>query len=162
MISEAEFAAASGVVAEVESPSGAFVSEDGDARLACEGVAGDFGSEGIGGNEEMRVADRLVVLGGGEVAGAEEKIVAPFATTMFYVHEGEANAGGEIEGGDPGTVHVDGEIDEGWAVGFFVSDDAEAGDSVLHEALVAEAVEAPFADEVSEAGVELVEIEITI
>src|SRR5580658_7404782 len=42
-IAEADFAAAAGVVAKIETASGTFVSEDGDAGLAGEGIAGELG-----------------------------------------------------------------------------------------------------------------------
>ena len=76
------------------------------------------------------------------------------------VHESDPGAAGDIEGGHAGTIDIHGEIDEGRSVGFFVRDYAEAGNAVLHKTFIAHAVEAAFADNLGEAGVELVDVEI--
>src|SRR5580658_6348748 len=146
-VAETDLAAAAGVVAEIEAAPGAFVAEHGDASLSGEGIAGEFGGEREGRDEETAHGQGLVKLGSGEIAGAEKKIVAPFAAVAVNIHESDAGAAGDVEGGHAGAIDIYGEIDEGRPVGFFVHDHAEAGDSVLHETFVAHAVEAAFADD---------------
>src|SRR5271166_3072061 len=51
-VAETDFAAAAGVVAEIETTSGTFVAENGDASLASEGIAGELGGECEGRDEE--------------------------------------------------------------------------------------------------------------
>ena len=103
-------------IAEIETAAGALVAENGDAGLAGEFVAGQLGSEGVGCDEEMGVAQRLVELCGSQITGAEQQIVAPLAAVMFDIHESDAGAGGEIEGGHAGAVDVDRQIHERRAV----------------------------------------------
>ncbi len=158
-VAEAKFAAAAGVIAEIETAAGALVAEDGDAGLAGELVAGKLGREGVGCNEEMGVAQGLVKLRGSQVAGAEQEVVTPFSAVMFDVHERNAGAGGEIEGGDAGAVDVDRQIHEGRAVVFLVRHDAQSGNTVLHEAFVAQALELAIAGDAGQARVELIQIE---
>src|SRR5580693_3255459 len=123
-VAETNFAAAAGVISEIETASGTFVAEDGDASLSGKGIAGELGGEGEGRDEETAHGQGLVQLGGGKIAGAEKKIVAPLAAVVVDVHEGDASTAGDIEGGHARAVDVDGEIDEGRSVGFFVRHDA--------------------------------------
>ena len=69
-IAEAQFAAAAGVVAEVESASGAFIAKDSYAGLSGESVAGKLGGKSIGRDKEMGETERLIELGCGQIAGA--------------------------------------------------------------------------------------------
>src|SRR5580698_4558566 len=82
LISEAEFTAAAGVVAEIETASGTLVAENSDASLAGEFVARIFGSEGIGRDKKMGVAQGLVKLAGSQVAGAEQEVITPLSVVM--------------------------------------------------------------------------------
>ena len=136
-----------GVKAEIETAACSFVAEDGDAGLAGEFVAGQLGGEGVGCNEKMSAAQGLVKLAGGEVAGAEQEIVAPLAAVMFDVHESDAGAGGKIEGRHAGSIDVYRQIHEWWTVGLLMCGHAQRGNAILRKAFVAQAVELAFSSD---------------
>src|SRR5580700_3144683 len=90
LVTQANFTAASRIVADVEAASGALVAEDGGARQAGERVAGKLRGECIRCDKEAGIAYGLVELRGGEIPGAEQQIVAPLPAAMGDVHESDA------------------------------------------------------------------------
>src|SRR5215469_17822394 len=64
---------------------------------------------------------------------------------MGDVHERNTGARGKIVGGYPRTIDIDRQVDERRSVGFFMRRDAQSGNSLLDEPLVAEVVELPLA-----------------
>src|ERR1700733_9604863 len=73
LVTQANFTAASRIVADVEAASGAFVAEDGGARQAGERVAGKLRGECIRCDKKARARYRLVELSCAQIAGPEKK-----------------------------------------------------------------------------------------
>src|SRR5882762_10013990 len=109
----------------------------------------------------MSSCNRLVVLGPCQISRTEQKVVAPFPAVILYVHKGDANAGREIKGCDPGTVNINRKTDEGRPVRLFVGHDAEARHTVLDKAFVTQAVELPLTSDAIKTDVKGCKIEGT-
>src|SRR5579863_7396718 len=77
LVAEAEFAAAAGVVAKIEAAAGALVAKDGHASLAGKCVARQLGSESVGRNENVGIAQRLEKFGRSQITGAKNQVVPP-------------------------------------------------------------------------------------
>ena len=92
----------------------------------------------------MGGAKRLIKLRSGQVAGAEQEVIAPLAAMMFDVHESDAGAGGKAEGRHAGAIDVDGQIHEGRTVGLLMCGHSQRGYAILGKAFVAQAVELAF------------------
>src|SRR4029077_14595856 len=78
-ITETKFAAPAAVIADIETSAGSLIAENSDPGLTGECVAGQLGSEGIGRDEKMSIAKRLIKLRSGQVARPKLEVVTPFA-----------------------------------------------------------------------------------
>ncbi len=107
----------------------------------------------------MRIAERLVKFRGGQVAGAEQQIVTPFASVMFNVHKSDAGAGGKIESGHARAVDIDRQIYKRRSVGFLVCRDSECRHALLGEAFVAQPIELTFSGHARELSFKIRQIE---
>ena len=104
LIAKPDFAAPSGIVADIETSASAFIPKNGDRGSSPERVARELRSEGKGSDEEIRLAQWLIELGSARVARSEEKIVAPLAAVVSDVHKSDPRARRKIEGSDSRAV----------------------------------------------------------
>ena len=64
---------------------------------------------------------------------------------MSDVHESNAGASGEVEGGDTRALDIYRQIQKGRTVRFLMRGDAQRRDAILYETFVAQVIELPFA-----------------
>src|SRR6266576_2594705 len=93
LVTDTKFAVASGIETNVEAATGALVAEHRDAGEPAERIAGPLGHEDVGRHEYPRLSQRLIILSGRQITGAEQKIRSPLTSAMKQIHERDAGAG---------------------------------------------------------------------